>query len=110
MIACFNYHAFGPEIVAGIIRKFETALANHIPHMFFIYYNPVHFELFDASPAFRRFWAQQIPYDKSEIGFGPDGDDAIVIWQSVRGAIPAQHPGADRKIILTAPERAQLAD
>jgi SAM-dependent methyltransferase len=110
MIACFNYHAFGPEIVAGIIRKFETALANHIRHMFFIYYNPVHFELFDASPAFRRFWAQQIPYDKSEIGFGPDGDDAIVIWQSVRGAIPAQHPGADRKIILTAPERAQLAD
>jgi SAM-dependent methyltransferase len=110
MMACFNYHAFGPEIVAGIIKKFEAGLASHIPHMFFIYYNPVHFELFDASPAFRRFWAQQIPYDKSEIGFGPDGDDAIVIWQSVRGAIPTQHPGADRKIILTAPGRAQLAD
>ena len=78
--------------------------------MFFIYYNPVHFELFDASPAFRRFWAQQIPYDESEIGFGPDGDDAIVIWQSLRGAIPTQHQGADRKIILTAPGRAQLAD
>lgn len=110
-LACFNYHAFGPEIVARIIKKFETALAGDTPHMFLIYYNPVHFELFDASPAFRRFYAQQIPYDKSEIGFGPDEDDAVVIWQSARGAIPTQHQGADRKIIITEPGcRAQLAD
>jgi len=77
--------------------------------MFFIYYNSVHFELFDASPAFKRCYAQQIPYDKSEIGFG-DGDDAIVIWQSVRGAIPTQHEGADRKIIIRTPGPDQLVD
>jgi hypothetical protein len=52
----------------------------------------------------------QLPYDKSEIGFGPDGDDAIVIWQSVRGAIPTPHEGVDRKIIIRAPGRAQLLD
>jgi SAM-dependent methyltransferase len=110
-LACFNYHAFGPELLAQIIRKFEAALAGDTSHMFFIYYNPVHFELFDASPAFRRFYAQQIAYDESEIGFGPDEDDAVVIWQSVRGAIPKQHEGADRRIIITAPgSRAKLAD
>jgi SAM-dependent methyltransferase len=109
-IACFNYHAFGREIVAGIIRRFEAALASDTSHMFFIYYNPVHFDLFDASPAFKRCYAKQLPYDKSEIGFGPDGDDAVVIWQSVRGAIPTPHEGVDRKIIIRAPGRAQLLD
>ena len=110
-LACFNYNAFGSEIVAQIITKFEAALAGDTPHMFFIYYNPVHFELFDASPAFRRFYAQQISYDESEIGFGPDRDDAVVIWQSVRGAIPRSLQLDGRKIIVTQPGfRAQLAD
>lgn len=109
-LTCFNANAFGREILAQVIMKFETALAADTPHMFFIYYNPVHFDLLDASPAFKRFYAQQIPYDRSEVGFGPDRDDAVVIWQSARGAIP-QHQGADRKIIITKPgNRAELAN
>jgi SAM-dependent methyltransferase len=110
-LTCFNYHAFGRELVSQMIRNFEAGLAAHTPHMFFVYYNPVHFELFDASPAFKRFYAQQLPYHDSEIGFGPDREDSVVIWQSVRGAVPTQHDGADHKVRITAEgRRAQLAD
>ena len=110
-LTCFNYHAFGRELVSQIVRKFEEGLAGDTPHMFFVYYNPVHFELFDASPAFKRFYAQQLPYHDSEIGFGPDQDDAVVIWQSVCGAVAEKHEGANRKISITAAgRRAQLLD
>ena len=56
-----------------------------------------------ASSAFTRFYARQILYDKSEVKFGPDPDDTVVIWQSVRGSIPTPHPRADWKIVITKP-------
>jgi SAM-dependent methyltransferase len=106
----FNYHAFGPELIAQIVARFEAALASgELPHMFFVYYNPVHPEAFDASPALARFYVEQLPYDKSEIGFGPDRDDVVAVWQSVHGSILTPHAGADRKIILAHPSRAALA-
>jgi SAM-dependent methyltransferase len=99
-LVLFNYHAFGAELIAKIIAKCEAALASgELQHMFFVYYNPVHAEAFDASPALARFYVEQIPYDQSEIGFGPDHNDIVAIWQSVRGSVPTPHKGADRKII-----------
>jgi SAM-dependent methyltransferase len=96
----FNYHAFGAELIAKIVARCEAALASgELPHMFFVYYNPVHAEAFDASPALARFYVEQIPYDKSEIGFGPDRSDVVAIWQSVYGSVPTPHKGTDRKII-----------
>jgi hypothetical protein len=106
----FNYHAFGAELIAKIVTKCEAALTSgELPHMFFVYYNPVHSEAFDASPAFARFYVEQVPYDHSEIGFGPDRDDLVAIWQSVQGSTPTPHQGADREIIVTGPSRAGLA-
>ncbi len=99
-VVFFNYHAFGEELIAKVVARCEAALASgELPHMFFIYYNPVHSEAFDASPALERFYVEQIPYDKSEVGFGPDSADVVAIWQSVRGAVPTPHKGTDRKII-----------
>jgi SAM-dependent methyltransferase len=96
----FNYHAFGAELIAKIVARCEAALASgELPHMFFVYYNPVHSEAFDASPALARFYVEQIPYDKSEIGFGPGRSDIVAIWQSVHGSVPTPHKGTDRKII-----------
>jgi SAM-dependent methyltransferase len=98
-LVLFNYHAFGAELIANIVAKCEAALASgELPHMFFVYYNPVHAEAFDASPALERFYVEQIPYDKSEIGFGPDRSDIVAIWQSVYGSVPTPHKGTDRKI------------
>jgi hypothetical protein len=56
----FNYHAFGAELMAKIVARCEATLASaELPHLFFIYYNPVHAEAFDASPAFERFYLEQ---------------------------------------------------
>jgi hypothetical protein len=41
----------------------------------------------------------KMPYDKSEIGFGPDQSDLVAIWQSVRGSVPTPHLGTARSII-----------
>lgn len=99
-VVFFNYHAFGAELMAKIMARCEAALVSgELQHMFFVYYNPVHSEIFDVSPGFSRFYVEQIPYDKSEIGFGPDRSDVVAIWQSVQGSVPTPHKGTDRKII-----------
>jgi SAM-dependent methyltransferase len=109
-VVFFNYHAFRAELIAKMVARCEAALASgEVTHMFFVYYNPVHAEAFDASPALTRFYVEQIPYDKSEIGFGPCRDDVVAIWQSVHGSIPTPHKRTDRKIILTSPTQAGLA-
>jgi hypothetical protein len=106
----FNYHAFGAELVAQMRARFEDALASgQLQHMFFVYYNPVHAGILDASPAFARFYVEQVPYDSSEVGFGPDPDDVIAIWQSVQGSTLTPHTNKDRPIILRHPIRAGLS-
>lgn len=110
-VVMFLCHSFGRELVAELIKVIERELATgSIEHFLFVYYNPVHGDLFDASPALSRWFAEVVPYDETEIGFGPDLDDTVVIWQSVRGAHPKPHPGATRQIvILKALWRASLA-
>ena len=90
-LAIFAYHPFGAEILGGVVKRLEVALAAETPHVFFVYYNPVHAGVLDASPAFQRFYAGVIPYDKSELDFGALKHDTVVIWQSVRGANPTPH-------------------
>ena len=110
-LVLFSYHAFGPDLIAQMIRRFEAALdSGELSHMFFIYYNPVHPQAFDASPALMRFYVGQIAYAKSEIGFGLNRDDVVAIWQSDKGATPSPHQRTDRKIILSSPSQAGLAD
>jgi predicted RNA methylase len=97
-LAIFAYHPFGAEILAGVVKRLEAALAAETPHIFFVYDNPVHADVLDASPAFKRFYAGVVPYDKSELGYGLFKHDAVVIWQSVRGGISTPHRDVDRKI------------
>lgn len=97
-IAIFAYHPFGAEILEQVVKKLEAALNGETPHIFFVYDNPVHAEVLDASPAFKRFYAQDIPYDESEIGYGVFTFDAVVIWQSVRSAIPTPFQAFDQPV------------
>jgi SAM-dependent methyltransferase len=109
-LVLFNYHAFGLELIAKVVAKCEAALVSgQVAHMFFVYYNPLLCEAFDASPEFERFYAEEIPYDASEIGFGPDRSDTVAIWQSVHGSLPTPHTGADREITRIHPMKAGLA-
>ena len=57
----------------------------------------------DAPPVFTRWYADTLQYDESELGFGPDTEDSIVIWKSVDGAGATPHPHAERPIIITKP-------
>ena len=112
-LVLFNYHAFGPEIVAELVRKLEAALKAGTPHIFFIYCNPVHGAIFDRSPAFHRYLAANFPYDPPELGFsfGENAEDAVVIWQSAQRAALPPLAGADREIAVVDPLwRARIAD
>ena len=110
-LVLYTYHPFGRELVAQLISKLEQGLASgHYSRLFFIYYNPVNGDLLDASPHFLRWYAQKLPYDASELGYGPDTSDTVVIWQSQAGAVPGPHDHADRPIRVIDPMwRAEVA-
>ena len=49
-----------------------------------------------------------LPYDREELGYGPDTADAVVVWQG--GTAPAPTAEANAKIVVTVPgTRAVLA-
>jgi SAM-dependent methyltransferase len=99
-LAVFAYHPFGAEVLAGVVKNLEAALAGETTHLFFVYDNPVHGDVLDASPAFVRYYSDNVPYDKSELGYGVFQSDAVVIWQSVRGAVPTPYTNVNRKVIV----------
>jgi SAM-dependent methyltransferase len=80
-LVLFFYHSFGEELLSQFINKLEAFLASGNGPVFFIYCNPENANLLDASPAFTRWYAGLVPYDESELGFGPR--DAVMVWRSV---------------------------
>ena len=102
-LVAFMYHSFGRELLSDLIRKLENRLSNGLTHLFFVYCNPVHGDLFDVSPTFKRWYAESISCDPSEIGYGPETSDTVVIWESGAGAQGTPHKHADRRIIVTKP-------
>jgi SAM-dependent methyltransferase len=102
-LVLFFCHSFGEELLSQLMRNLEVAISSGIGPVFFIYYNPVHGNVLDASPAFTRWFAHILPYDIRELGFGPDTEDTVVIWQSVGGATATPHPHADCPIIISKP-------
>ncbi len=109
-IVLFIYHAFGRELMSQFLTLVETHLSSSKEHLFIVYNNPVCGDILDASPVLTRWYADSIPYDRTEIGYGPDLEETVVIWQSVHRAYPPRSEGANRPIILTDPLwRAELA-
>jgi SAM-dependent methyltransferase len=100
-VVLFLCHSFGRELVAELLRIIDRNLhSGAIEHLVFVYYNPVHGDLLDASKNLTRMYADVVPYDESEIGYGPDLEDTVVIWQSARGPQHKPAPRADRQIII----------
>jgi SAM-dependent methyltransferase len=107
-VVLFLYNSFGPELVAKVVAAVETAIARDPARaVYVILYNPVSGALFDRSPPLRRRFAAMVPYAREERGFGPDIEDAVVIWQG--GAAPPPAGRADAEILITKPGmRAEL--
>ena len=104
----FNYNAFGSEVHAALVRRLEFALSKSTPHVFFIHYNPVEGSHLDASAAFTRYYADHVACDHTEAGFAPSAGDSVIIWQSVRGAMPTPHHHANRNIVILGPMQAEI--
>jgi SAM-dependent methyltransferase len=106
-LVLFFYHPFGAPIFTEILAAVERALAAERRAVYVIYCNPVLGGLFDASPVLSRRWARMVPCARGELGYGPDAQDAVVIWQG--GDAPAPLDRADHRIVMTIPgARAEL--
>ncbi len=98
-VVYFLYNSFNQSLVAALVDNIERQLQDGLQHAFFVYYNPVHSEVLDRSKRFARWSAQTIPYATDELGYGPDIEDTVVIWQSLPKRYAAQ-PGAERGIAV----------
>ena len=109
-LVIFIYHAFGRELMSQVVQRLERALGEQIEHLFVVYYNPVHGDVLDASPAFSRWFAASLAYDEAELGHGPDTTDTVVIWQSRKGSRPTPHAEAGRGLAVQHAFRVELGD
>lgn len=108
-LVIFFYNPFGHDLTARFVSKLEASLEATPRDLYVVYMNPAWADLMDASPALERRYAAQIPYAGTEIGFGPDVSDAVVIWQNKGNQTPL--PPSDRHAavrIVTPGFRAEL--
>lgn len=106
-VVYFLYHPFHAALMARFVAHLDGMLAGPLRRCVVIYYNPVWHEALDAAPMLCRYGVAEIPYDAAELGFGPDRQDVVAIWQSRSGAWPAR-PHADRRILRDGPWQARL--
>jgi SAM-dependent methyltransferase len=99
-IVLFLYHSFGEQLISELLKNIERGLARDIEHLFLVYYNPVWGTLFDRSRLLGRWYAEVLPYDPEELGFGPGKEETLVIWQIVRGALQPHHGDRNRRIVV----------
>jgi SAM-dependent methyltransferase len=86
-LVLFLYNPFGEEVIAKIAEAVSAALTDARRVVYVVYYNPVAGHCFDAVPLLRRHFAGTLPYAADELGYGPDTEDPVVVWQG--GAAPA---------------------
>jgi len=78
-------------------------------HVFIVYHNPVCGNVLDSSPALCRWNANTLAFQPGDIDHWGNQSDTVVIWQSVRGALPGSCPDANRAIVIVKPNTAALA-
>ena len=109
-LVIFLYNPLHRPLMALLLRRIESSLETSSRELYVVYYNPVWADVLDASTALERRFAAQLPYDQSELGYGPDESDVAVVWQN-RGNPHPCPPGARTTpiSITTAGWRAEMA-
>jgi SAM-dependent methyltransferase len=87
-LVIFLYHPFSAALVANVVAGVEAALTAAERSIYIVYYNPIAGHCFDASPQLHRRFAKMLPYADQELGYGPDAEDPVVIWQGGTASIP----------------------
>jgi SAM-dependent methyltransferase len=98
-LVIFLYNPFSATLVANVVAGIEAALANEDRSIYVIYYNPIAGHCFDASSQLHRCFAKMLPYADQELGYGPDAEDPVVIWQGGTASIPMDVT-ANAKIVV----------
>lgn len=98
-LVLFLYNPFGAPQIAKVVSAVERAIAAASRDVYVVYYNPVHGDLFDASPLLSRRWARMVTCAREERGYGFGLDDAVMIWQG--GSAPPARLEENAKILLT---------
>jgi SAM-dependent methyltransferase len=81
-LVIFLYNTFQRSLIAQLLSRIESSLQAISRDLYIIYYTPVWADVFDASSALERRFAADIPYDPSEIGYGPGESEVVVVWQN----------------------------
>ena len=102
-LVLFLYNPFDEEVMAKVAENVNAALANAQRTIYVVYYNPVAGHCFDASPVLRRRFAGTLPYAADELGYGPDTDDPVVVWQGGTGGLAPIDTRANARIEITKP-------
>ena len=101
-LVLFLYNPFDEEVMAKVVENLNAALANAQRTVYVVYYNPVAGHCFDSSPLLRRRFAGTLPYADDELGYGPDTEDPVVVWQDAAGFAPTD-TRANARIEITKP-------
>ncbi len=106
----FLYNPFGRELTERVLRAIEASLAADPRPLYVISCNPVYACVFDSSTALARRFADAIPYDPTELGYGPDANNSVVIWHDRATGREPSPASAMREVKVLIPDlRAELA-
>ena len=110
-IVIFLYNPFGHPLIERVLVNIEASLRAKRRDLYIVYCNPIWAEVFDASDSLERRYAAKIPYDPSEIGYGPSASDMVIIWQNRNN--PHPRPPGDpfaRVVVISPGQHVELAE
>ncbi|HEY8003899.1 MAG TPA: class I SAM-dependent methyltransferase [Phenylobacterium sp.] len=102
-VVMFLSNSFRGPLVRRLIDHLVAAWGGPGPRrFFFIYYNPVHFALFDEEPAFVRYAAERQNHRPEEFAAHPFENhwDSFVIWQMRSDRMAPALPTAQRTVVV----------
>jgi hypothetical protein len=83
-LVIFLFNPFGQSVMSALLNSLERALADgSIETLRVIYIYPVCAHVLDACPVLARDWSACVPYELSEIGYGTEDRQDVIIWKSV---------------------------
>jgi SAM-dependent methyltransferase len=105
-VVVFLYNPFHRPLVTKLVQHLEQEIAKKQDRVVWVvYYNPVCFDLFDASPSLRRYFAAKIDFEEDEKAAAPTVSrfDSVIVYQSVTGPQRPALSGADAGVKITVP-------
>jgi SAM-dependent methyltransferase len=105
-VVLYLYNPFHGDVTASLIENLTRDLRVRPGlKLWVVYYNPAQAALFDAAPAFARYYAAKHDVSAEERASSPFGNDydSVAIWQSRSEPMAPALPHADRVVEIEVP-------